>query len=188
MPAELDEIVMLVSTSWEVPLPGVRESNEAVLVQLQDMAVHSAAWPRPSECAAEALQRIRDTDSRWAAVLHATSWRSKDKYLQLKVLAPHLARAALLRDVDAVLMEGLLLGMADPHLASAATSVYRVILATIDADAWHSHCLKHITQALAARDRYEYNRDLRTPPISEVLERAILRAAGSWSSTCSTTG
>ncbi|XP_034237777.1 LOW QUALITY PROTEIN: thyroid adenoma-associated protein homolog [Thrips palmi] len=159
VPAELDEIVMLVSTSWEVPLPGVRESNEAVLVQLQHMAVQSAAWPRPSESVAEAeavveaLRRIRDTAGRWAAVLHATSWRSKDKYLQLKVLAPHLGRAALLCDMDAVLMEGLLLGTADPHLASAATAVYRVILAAIDVDAWHGHCFKHVTQALAARDR-----------------------------------
>lgn len=159
VPAELNDIAMLVSTSWEVPLPGVRESNEAVLVQLQDMAVQSASWPRASssscgtEAEVEALQRIRDTDGRWAGVLHATSWRSKDKYLQLKVLAPHLGRAALLRDMDAVLMDGLLLGMADPHLASAATSVYRVILLAVDADAWQAHCFKHVTKALAARDR-----------------------------------
>lgn len=153
VPPELDEIEMLVSTSWEVPLPGVREHTEAVLVQLYDMARQSGAWAG-ADNGAEALQRLRATEARWSEVLHRTSWRVKDKYLRLKVLAPRLPRAALLRDLDDVLLDGLLLGMADPHLASAATSVYRVLLAgLVTQEDWVQHCLPTIQETLSAGDR-----------------------------------
>ncbi|KAK3907989.1 hypothetical protein KUF71_003121 [Frankliniella fusca] len=167
LPAGLAEIEMLVSTSWEVPLPGVREHTEAVLVQLLDVATQSWApaqasvaqdsAAQDSATQSEALERLRSTEARWSEVLHRTSWRVKDKYLRLKVLAPRVPRAALLRDVEAVLLDGLLVGMADPHLASAATAVYRVLLAgLLTKEDWVLYCLPTVRETMRSGDRQTY--------------------------------
>lgn len=155
---ELAEIVMLVSTSWEVPLPGVRDQNEAALVQLLELAAQRRLDGQLAED--DALRRLADVDALWRDLLEGVSWRVKNKYLVLRVLAPRVGRPALLAALRgpqgpaSALVHGLLLGTADPHLASAATAVYTAVLARLDLDEWTTLCLPAVAAALDGRSRY----------------------------------
>ena len=155
----LREVLVLVATGWEVPLPGVREWNEEVLATLLELAADgdadAGAGVRAEGRARAALSRLADVEGLLGELVHRTSWRSKRKYLEMKVLARRY-RGDLLAD-HPVLLQGLLLAMASSHLASAATGVYTVLLARQQrqrgAEQWQRQCLAAIVAALAAADR-----------------------------------
>lgn len=151
--AELQEMVVLVETSWEVALPGVREWNEHVLAALLDLALASSGWEAGEGAT---LRRLRDVNRLLAELTLRTSWSSKRKYFELKALARRY-RGDLLRD-QPVLLRGLLLGMASSHLASAATGVYCAVLSRLAGSGglvqWQQHCLPPIIAALASSDRF----------------------------------